>query len=697
MRKNKWMKRVICGVLAAALCLGVTPVTSQAKVSKQESVYVMSNPDGSPKSITVSDQLQGASEMTGTVKDVSTLSDIKNVKGDETFDQSGENLTWNLNGADIYYQGKSTAELPVSVKFTFELDGKEVKPEDIVGQSGKLKIHIKYENNTSNNVTIDGESASVKTPFLMATGLIFDSEKYSDLTLDDGGKIIDDGSKSIVIVVGMPGLKESLNLTGKLKDKLDGKLNSEFTISCTVSDFEMKNTFTFASANILNMITDKLDEEGDGLDIKKVEDKIGDLEDAIDKLEDGADKLADGTKDLDEGVGKLSDSIKKYASEGVKKLTAGIQKLGANAPKLKKGVGTYIDGADKLAKGTKSYVKGSGQLTGGIKKLTSALGSIDATKIAALTTGIEKFADGIAEATNKDDLDKLDKGATGVSDGIGKVNAGLTELKESFSNNDTAIQGLETALAAKAAGATGLDTAIATLEKTTAGEKKAIEGLKTVTTAQKSGVEKLEKATASDSDLASGAKSVATAISTMITTITSMADPTTLAVLKTTITSITSKLPDLLSGVKQLGDGAKKLSANDKSLTDGCNKLIKGGKTMRSSVDTLSKGMSQLSDGAGKLNTATDQVVEGVGKLKEGSGKLFDGAKKLDDGFSKFRKKAIDKILDFYHNDLKGVIDRIQEMMDAGKEYKSYSGIDSSMDGEVKFIIETEAVKAEKE
>ena len=41
------------------------------------------------------------------------------------------------------------------------------------------------------------------------------------------------------------------------------------------------------------------------------------------------------------------------------------------------------------------------------------------------------------------------------------------------------------------------------------------------------------------------------------------------------------------------------------------------------------------------------------------------------------------------------VIDRFKEVVNVGKEYKSFSGINSKMDGEVKFIIETEAVKNE--
>ena len=33
---------------------------------------------------------------------------------------------WNAGGEDIYYQGKSKEELPVSVKLTYYLDGKEI-------------------------------------------------------------------------------------------------------------------------------------------------------------------------------------------------------------------------------------------------------------------------------------------------------------------------------------------------------------------------------------------------------------------------------------------------------------------------------------------------------------------------------------------------------------------------------------------
>ncbi|WP_406565847.1 hypothetical protein, partial [Eubacterium callanderi] len=61
----------------------------------------------------------------------SELDGIKNIKGEETFSESGDNLTWDTNGADIYYQGTTEKELPVSVILTYYLDGKKISPSEL--------------------------------------------------------------------------------------------------------------------------------------------------------------------------------------------------------------------------------------------------------------------------------------------------------------------------------------------------------------------------------------------------------------------------------------------------------------------------------------------------------------------------------------------------------------------------------------
>ena len=123
--------------------------TSEAKPYKDETVYAKIDGNGSVKSVTVSDQLKNISGESE-VKDMSVLKDIVNVKGDETFSEKGKNLVWGVDNADICYQGTTDKELPVGVKITYKLDGKDISADDLEGKSGHLVIRYTYENKTGN-------------------------------------------------------------------------------------------------------------------------------------------------------------------------------------------------------------------------------------------------------------------------------------------------------------------------------------------------------------------------------------------------------------------------------------------------------------------------------------------------------------------------------------------------------------------
>ena len=123
---NRNRKKVVAATLATgmAVVMGTMPVlAADSSVSKQETVYVNASASGTPQEITVSDWLKNSAS-SGNLSDVSDLKDIKNVKGDETFDGSGDKITWNADGSDIYYQGTSTKQSPVSIKLTYYLDDK---------------------------------------------------------------------------------------------------------------------------------------------------------------------------------------------------------------------------------------------------------------------------------------------------------------------------------------------------------------------------------------------------------------------------------------------------------------------------------------------------------------------------------------------------------------------------------------------
>lgn len=71
-----------------------------------------------------------------------------------------------MKGQDIYYQGKTKASLPISMKVTYKLDGQKMKLKEMLGKKGKVEIKIDYTNNETK--TVDGKELYV--PFVVTTG-----------------------------------------------------------------------------------------------------------------------------------------------------------------------------------------------------------------------------------------------------------------------------------------------------------------------------------------------------------------------------------------------------------------------------------------------------------------------------------------------------------------------------------------------
>ena len=86
-----------------------------------------------------------------------------------------------------------------------------------------------------------------------------------------------------------------------------------------------------------------------------------------------------------------------------------------------------------------------------------------------------------------------------------------------------------------------------------------------------------------------------------------------------------------------------------------------------------------------------------MSQLESASGKLNKGSKKLADGMSDFDEQGIEKLNQTYEDEFKTLLDRVKALCDAGKAYNNFSGSGAGMDGEVKFIIETEAIEKEDE
>lgn len=440
--KSKYIVRVVAGVLTIALVgtgIGATAVfaeknstavtaeadstTGSSKdaddiadklmdsvslkdndADKDESVYLISDANGNVNKTIVVDHLKNKDKK-DTLEDASNLSDIENVKGKEKFTQSGDKLTWQAGGKDIYYQGTATEEPPVTQKVTYYLDGKEISPEDLAGKSGKVKIRFDYTNTTSYTETVNGEKQTVSVPFAAITGLVL-GDGFENIEVTNGKAEVSDSS-SVVLGYALPGLKDSLGI----KDKdLDGDVNipEYMEMTADVKNFSMPAAMTFV-VNASDYVST------DGIDTSDLDDMINDLKDASTQLQDGSKTLAEGTDTLADGLSTLQSKLGTFASgvgtlqNGLKTYTDGVSTLSGGLNTLGNSTGALVSGADKLNSGAgqlasgsatlkdrlKSYTDGASELQAGINKLYNTLdaGLTDKQKAKIQKTAVESVQD----------------------------------------------------------------------------------------------------------------------------------------------------------------------------------------------------------------------------------------------------------------------------------------------------------------
>ena len=307
--------------------------TEQKKPSKDETVYVLANADGSVKKIIVSDWIKNNGGKT--VSDKTELSDIKNVKGDESYVMDTDNMReWNADGKDIYYQGTISKALPVDLKVSYELDGKPVSAESLAGKSGNVTIRFDYTNNQYKNVSIDGKNTKIYVPFVMLTGLLLDNGIFTNVEISNG-KIINDGDRIIAVGFALPGMQENLNLS---RDKVD--IPDFVEITADVNNFALSNTLTVAANNIIS-----------DLDVSKL-DSADDLQASLTELSSAMSKLLDGSSELYGGLSKLLLKSNELIS-GVDKLANGASALSDGAAALSAGLSELVSNNDTLNAGAK--------------------------------------------------------------------------------------------------------------------------------------------------------------------------------------------------------------------------------------------------------------------------------------------------------------------------------------------------------
>lgn len=308
--KFKLKRKIISGTLLCTMCVYTMPVFA---FSKEETVYTKLDKEGKKYSTIVSTHLKNEEEAEW-INDMTDLLNIENTKGEEEFKQEGNSLVWKADKKDIYYQGESQKELPITCSVKYELDGKELSAEEIAGKTGKVIVTIHYTNKEEHMVIIHGKEEKIYTPFVVVAGTVIPNDKNKNIEISNG-KMINDGSKTLVMGMAMPGLQQSLAIS---KEELT--IPEEIQITMEATDFELGNIITFVTPKVLE------EEDLTFLDqLEEVYQQIDTVETASKQMEEGSTALANGSAELALGSKKLSEGSQ-VAYQGAKQMKEEVEK-----------------------------------------------------------------------------------------------------------------------------------------------------------------------------------------------------------------------------------------------------------------------------------------------------------------------------------------------------------------------------------
>lgn len=665
MLNKAFSKKVVCLVVMGSI---LSPTAAFANsISKDETVFTTLSADGTVKSQTVTDWIHSDSAL-GTVNDKSSLTNIKNLKGSETPQASGDTLVWNTNKNDIYYQGDTNKQLPISVKITYYLNDKEISAKDLAGKSGKVKIKIDLQNNYKHMVNVAGNARTIYAPIPVATVLMLPSDNFSSIKTN-GATIIKAGNYNAVTFPSVPGLLDSLGIKNG-----DYGINLPDTLELTTdaSNFTMQlPIYCVAAPNLIDL--NKL------AGAKNMDDIKGTILDAKSKLDK-----------MHEGVNQLDSALKQY-KEGIATLNTKVNNTGRDA----KGMPTGL----KLAESTfNGYI---GQLGSALSQAKTGANQLYTQGVLALDYNINntevdenKKPKGLIAATNQlyDNIKAVNTNVNGVYDSNGNFakNSDGTYVNRGFRNYISDIYGGIT----NDAGFNSKDPSKS--DPNNMGVKGGLEVVKY-------GVDQIVDNPLIKGLLAAAGKS--NDVAQLKAVIQQLLDNT----------KVTVKDGELdPNKCKTLADGA--------AVYNNCMKLF--GDTAKSGMPDATKyyeAMHQLGNqihtqllpNYQQLNSGISQMSDLVnGQLVPGSSALNDNISLLGDTLNTKLLPYITQISDTVSSQLtpgvneaytkaspaiSNVTDILaakDEIVNIGKELNSFSGLGDNMEGSVKFIIQTSPILA---
>ena len=613
------------------------PETEKA-LRRDETVYVIANTDGSVRQIIVSDWIQNGLAA-AQVEERSELSQVEAVKGSATYTLGQDNArVWDAQGQDLYYQGSIEKALPVDMTVTYQMNGQTVTPGQIAGKSGHVTIRFDYENRQYEMVEIDGTEEKIYVPFAILTGLLLDSDRFTNVTVSNG-KLFCDGSHTAVVGVAFPGLQEDLAME---KDRLD--IPDYVEIEADVKDFSLATAVTVASSDLFDQRNDET--------LERLE--LGELADGVDRMSDAMDQLMDGSSQLYDGLCTLLDSSQQL-----------------------------IDGVDRLWQGLNELTAHNSQLNGGAKQvfqslITAANSQLQASGLTVPELTVDNYSQ-VLESL----LQQLDgASAYAESEARKKIEAAVAAQQEQVSA--AVEQAVEQQVAAQVEQAVEqqvwqqvLSAAGLTEEAYDAGT--AAGAIPQKQQEQLQAALKAQMASETIKGLISQTKAAKMESDEIRALIGQKTERTMAELVEENLQS-----EEIQS---QIRSAAEQASAGAQSIC-GLKEQLDSYRSFYQGLLAYTAGVAQARDGAAQLQSSLPALTDGVTRLR-------DGSMELSDGLRQFREEGIQKLADALGGDLGQLSSRLKAIREVARHYCSFSGDGTDMPSQVRFIYRMEAIEAQ--
>lgn len=709
-------KRLGCALAAAALAFVSalpTPALAGTEVEKSETVHVQTDASGTVLSIRVDEALANASGAPS-VEDRSNLRDIVPADEDQSFVRSdGQAITWSTGGKPVSYRGTSDEKPPVGIAVSYRLDGREVRPAELVGATGHLDVRVEY---TLDAVSSEDADAST-TPFVCMTVAFLDSDVFSNVVVENGRVVDDKGSLAVVGLV-VPGLEDSLGLEDSGLD-IDLDLPEYLTISADVQDFALDPIYTIVTPELftdldmgdLHLGLEDFDEGTDALRqaVDALVEGAGTLSSGLQQLAGGSRGLSGGTRALHEALGQLPTGLDGL-STGAHALADGLTAAGESATQL-------ADGAEQLNAGTAKGLEAVGAVQSSVEGAMTATGSLRAS-LESLPNASEALSAAHTAATDaqgaaqraSQELAAYGQGIEGgkatVSKAVGSATGLLGEATTSISDASSSLD--------KASALLG---SIST-EGLSEGQIQAIKSVQGILSSAGKSLASADADLGSMGSQLGSANSGLEAMGAALPTSVSQ-DIATLDGSAATLERCAGEIGEIvgpdsapssaladLSTIETALSGASGGLAVCRGVLDG---VVAGSERLGSGASSIAEVLDQLSGGAGELAGGVDRIalaaprlVDGAGRLSVGAAQLTEalqraaeGSQQLTNGLSSFDEQGIGELVDSLRqlgegtDELRG---RLDSLRDAARRYDNFAGKAEGQSGSVRFVYKTEQI-----